>query len=219
MKIGLRTGEIATLRIENIDFESRSFQVLDSKKKILFPLPLDMVTLQLIQDLIRERLEGYVFTRTQSWKYVKKDLPLSVALIWYIIHEIGLNAGVRGFKPRMLRQYFAAHWVRDENKSVSTLQEILRHTSLETTQIYIGRMSFWEDTQAEYDQVKSGPFIEFQREETGTVQAQRAHAKVCTDCAAIQVCKYASSMPECVSGCRYRSNPQRIQSTISEPDR
>lgn len=50
-KIGLRTHEIATLKIENIDFQSRSFRVLDSKKKRLYPLLLDILTLELIQEL------------------------------------------------------------------------------------------------------------------------------------------------------------------------
>jgi len=33
MKIGLRTTEITTLNIEDIDFNTRSFRVLDSKKR------------------------------------------------------------------------------------------------------------------------------------------------------------------------------------------
>lgn len=187
--------------------------MLDSKKKVLFPLPLDVLTLQFIKDLCLFRTQGYVFRQTRSWKYVAGEKPLTDATIWHTIHKIAGEAGVPNFNPRMLRHYFAAQWVRDQNKSVSGLQDILRHESLESTQIYIGRLSFWEDTQREYDQIKSGPFVEFQGEETATVQIQRAHAKICNDCVAIQVCKYASSMPECASACSYRlSNPTaRIQ--------
>jgi site-specific recombinase XerC len=215
MKIGLRTGEIASLRVENIDFETRSFQVLDSKKRILFPLPLDILTLQLIKDLSRHRTHGYVFRQKTSWKYTKAEKPLTDQTIWHTIHKIGREAGVPNFNPRMLRHYFAANWARDLKKSVPGLQDILRHESLESTQVYIGRLSFWEDMQQEYDQIKSGPFIEFQGEEAATVQVQRPRAKVCNDCAALDVCKFVASMPECTTGCSYRVSSQVIR--LAEP--
>jgi site-specific recombinase XerC len=213
MTIGLRTGEIATLQIENINFETRSFQVLDSKKKVLFPLPLDMLTLQLIKDLCGFRTHGYVFRQTQSWKYVKGDKPLTVQNIWYVIHKIAREAGVSNFNPRMLRHYFAAHWIYDLHKSVPSLQYILRHESLESTQVYIGRLSFWEDVQREYDSIKKGPFVE--SEETAPVQVQRVHAKMCSDCGAAQVCKHAVNMPECATACSHRISNQMVR--LPEP--
>jgi len=188
MKVGLRTGEIASFRIENIDFDTRSFQVLDSKQKIFYPLPLDVVTLQLVQDLIRERLEGYVFTRARSWKRVKKGLPLTVQEVWHVIRKVGADAGIQGFKPRMLREYFAANWAHTERKSLPTLQQILRHKSLETTQIYINKLVFFEDVQAEFDGVRNGPLMA---------------ESVCRGCSVVNVCKYAP-LPDCVEGCRFK---------------
>jgi len=226
MKVGLRTGEIATLQIENINFETRTFQVLDSKKKVLFPLPLDVLTLQLIKDLCGFRTHGYVFRQSRSWKYSKGDKPLTDATIWTVIHNIAREAGVSNFNPRMLRHYFAAHWVRDQNKSVPGLQDILRHESLDSTQVYIGRLSFWEDTQKEYDSIKKGPFTESKAEEvsqndTPTTVRVTARAKVCSDCGAVQVCKFAASMPECAMACCHKASNlmQRIQSRMSESAR
>jgi hypothetical protein len=216
MRIGLRTGEIATLRIEDIDFEKRFIKVLDSKKKVYFPLPLDPVTLQLIQDLCGFRKHGYVFTRARSWKHVKGDKPLTIQDIWHTIHKIGYDAGVPNFKPRDLRRYFAAHWIRDQDKSLAGLQELLRHQDAETTMIYVNKLSFWEDTQKEYDQIKKGPIAESQVEETTTVQS-RPRAKVCQECGSAQVCKFAAQMPDCALACSYRVNPMaRIQSKVSE---
>jgi hypothetical protein len=216
MQIGLRTGEIATLCIENIDFETRTFQVLDSKKKILYPLPLDVLTLQLIRDLCGFRTHGYVFRQSRSWKYTHGDKPLTDATIWTVIHNIAKAAGVPDFNPRMLRHYFAAHWIYDLHRSVPALQVILRHESLESTQIYVGRLSFWEDVQREYDGIRNGPLAETQVEETAPVQAQGTHAKVCSECGALQVCKFAATMPNCAMACTYRVNPiHSIQSTVS----
>jgi len=200
MKIGLRTGEIATLCIENINFEKRSFLVLDSKKKTLFPLPLDPLTLELIKELCQFRTHGYVFRQSRSWKYCKGDRPLTLATIWTVIHKTAYEAGISNFNPRMLRHYFAAHWIRDQNRSVSGLQDILRHESLESTQVYIGRLSFWEDTQKEYDGIKKGPIVE-----TETLpQRGDGLARVCSECTALPVCKFAVSMPSCAMACTYR---------------
>lgn len=211
MKIGLRTGEIATLRIEDIDFEARSIKVLDSKKKVYFPLPLDPVTLELIKELCAFRTRGYVFTHARSWKHVKGDKPLTIENVWYIIHKIGYEAGVPNFKPRDLRRYFAAHWVRDQNKSVAGLQDLLRHQDAETTMIYVNKLSFWEDTQKEYDNVRKGPIVESQIEETAMVQGPRAHAKVCSDCGSLSVCRFAATMPNCAMACSHRVSNQMIR--------
>lgn len=219
MNTGLRTGEVTTLRIEHVDFETRSFLVLDSKKKSLFPLPLDPLTLELIKELCQGRSHGYIFRQSRSWKYCKGDKPLTLATVWHTINKTAREAGVPNFNPRMLRNYFAAHWVRDQNKSVSGLQDILRHESLESTQIYIGRLSFWEDTQKEYDQIKKGPIVESQFEETTPVQS-RPRAKVCSECGALEVCKFAPTMPNCAMACSHRvSNPMaRAQSCFPESD-
>jgi integrase len=215
MRIGLRTGEIATLRIEDIDFEKRFIKVLDSKKKVYFPLPLDPVTLQLIQDLCGFRKHGYVFTRARSWKHVKGDKPLTIEDLWHIVHKVGYDAGVPNFKPRDLRRYFAAHWVRDQDKSLAGLQDLLRHQDPETTMIYVNKLSFWEDTQKEFDSVRKGPIVESQVEETNPTRTQGAHAKVCSDCAALQVCKFAAQMPACAMSCCHKAPSHMIR--LSEP--
>jgi len=215
MQIGLRTGEIATLCIENIDFEARTFQVLDSKKKVLYPLPLDVLTLQLIKDLCAFRTHGYVFRQSRSWKYTHGDKPLTDATIWTVIHNIAKAVGIQGFNPRMLRHYFAAHWIYDLHNSVPSLQVILRHESAENTMIYVGRLSFWEDVQREYDGIRNGPIVESQVEETNPTRAQGAHAKVCSDCAALQVCKFAAQMPACAMSCCHKAPSHMIR--LSEP--
>jgi hypothetical protein len=146
------------------------------------------VTLQLIQDLIRARLEGYVFARARSWRHVKKGYPLSIQEIWHIIQKVGRDAGIDGFNPRMLRQYFAANWAHTEHKSLPTLQQILRHKSLETTSIYVGKLVFFEDVQAEYDGIQNGPL---------------APDSICHGCSIVNVCKFAP-LPGCASSCRYK---------------
>jgi hypothetical protein len=59
---------------------------------------------------------------------------------------------------------------------------------LETTQVYINKLVFFEDVQAEFDGIRSGPFV-------GDC--------VCKDCTVVNVCKYAP-LPDCVEVCRFK---------------
>ncbi|MGB8781041.1 MAG: site-specific integrase [Candidatus Bathyarchaeia archaeon] len=194
MKIGLRTGEICTLRIENIDFESRTFQVLDSKRKKLYPLPLDPVTLELIRALAGKRSEGYVFRQQRSWKYIRSENPLRTATVWIRARTIAKDAGVDDFNPRILRHFFAAEW-HQSGKSLEVLRRILRHKSLAYTQFYLARLVYFEDVQSAYDEVMNGPLAE------GKL---KACSGPCSDCSIVNVCKYAGTVPEYALGCRFK---------------
>jgi integrase len=165
MKIGLRTGEICTLRIENIDFERRIFQVLDSKRKQFYPLPLDPVTLDLIQRLVGNRLKGYVFRQWKTWFQKRADRPLDTNSVWIRVRLIAAAAGVDNFSPRILRHYSASEWHRS-GRSLEVLRRILRHKSLAYTQFYLARLVCLEDIQREYDQVMNGPLAEFSQDLT-----------------------------------------------------
>lgn len=208
MKIGLRTGEISTLHMEDIDFTARTFYVLDSKRKEKYPLPLDMLTLQLIQDL---NVDGYVFCRLTSWRYKKKDVAMTVSQLWYRTRQIGLAAGVKKFNPRLLRAYFAAHWLYVEHKSMATLQEILRHKDPATTMVYAARLRFFEDIQREFESTQNSPLVpESSREvriddmshKADSSTSEGAGETVCNDCANVEFCKFAP-LPACAEGCRF----------------
>jgi len=209
MKIGLRNSEIRTLRIENIDFENHSFEVLDSKKYELFPLPLDMLSLELIQQLIGERQEGYVFTHQGSWTQVKAEEPLSRVEIWQITHDIAEQAGVAKLNPRILRHYFAAHWIFDLKGNIVVLQRILRHKNLTVTTIYVSKLSFFEDIQKAYEGIQNSPlvpetaqlneFSQFGVSKAGWVAGET----ICDGCGYVGFCKFAP-LPQCASECRFK---------------
>ena len=217
MEIGLRNSEIRTLRIENIDFESRSFDVLDSKKLELFPLPLDMLSLQLIKDLIEDRSEGYVFVHMGSWTSAKHDVPLSHVEVWKITRDIAEEAGVQGYNPRMGRHYFAAHWIFDLKGNIVVLQRILRHKNLAITTIYVSKLSFFEDIQKAYEGIQNSPLVPKQPdikqssislaggEDTNlrTLNRLVAGETICNGCFNVEFCKFAP-LPSCVLECRFK---------------
>jgi len=168
MKTGLRTTELCTLKIEHLDFDTYHFKVLDSKKHRFcpYPLALDVKTVELIRELIGNRVEGFVFRQSQSWKKVRADAPLTKQTVWTIIHNIGVALGIEGLTPRSFRQWFAAEWyyhADEEKRDLPELQRYLRHERPGTTLDYVNAMVFQEDVDAAYrrrmDEV-AGRFVE-----------------------------------------------------------
>jgi integrase len=214
MKIGLRTGEICSLRIENINFENKTFYVLDSKRKHLYPLPLDVLTLQLIRDLIGSRTEGYVFTRdvySRSWSHKKAENPLHITTVLVTLKKIGMQVGVRGFTPRLLRHYFAAEWHK-AGKSLELLRRILRHKSLAYTQFYLAKLVYFEDMQTEYESLQMGPLPPSWMEKTESLAP-----KICSKCEKLPICKFADQMPPWATGCEYFTENLKLQQKIAAP--
>jgi integrase len=225
-KNGLRNSEIRTLEIEWINFEERSFQVLDSKKHVLSPsLPTDVLTLQFIKDLIGERQRGLLFIHEGSWTRVKADQPLSRVEIWQIVHNIAEEAGVKGFNPRNLRQAFAYEWykkMREDKRSVKTmkgLQQYLRHAHSKTTDIYIDKMFSFPDLQREFDDdegIQKSPFQEFEQESANVAGSNPTRVQipvsledcVCKGCSNLALCRSwtqkNSPLPSCVSSCKFK---------------
>jgi len=203
MKIGLRTGEICSLKIENINFQDKTFHVLDSKRKRLYPLPLDALTLQLIQDLIGPRQEGYVFTRevySRSWSHKKAEKPLHVTTVLVTVKRIALKVGVEGFTPRLLRHYFAAEWHK-QGGSLELLRRILRHKSLAYTQFYLSRLVYFEDLKGEYEKLQNGPLTSPQQPQF--YKTESLTPKICSSCANLPICKLVDRMPSWATGCQY----------------
>jgi len=197
MKIGLRTREIATLTVEDIDFQSRMFQVLDSKKHRFYPLPLDVLTLQLIKDLT-SGLQGLVFRHKTYKKHEGK--PLNNVSIWKTVRVIGEHAGVKGFHPRVLRHYFAADWHIVQHKSIETLRRILRHRNLSVTHRYLSRLVFFEDIQREYNGIQN-PYLS----QVSSTQHTTFYEEFCSRCDHELTCKFKEKMCSCqaASGCRF----------------
>jgi len=211
MKIGLRTGEICSLRVENINFQDKTFYVLDSKRKRVYPLPLDALTLQLIQDLVGDRSTGYVFTRTvysRSWSHVKAENPLHVTTVLVTVKRIAEKAGVQSFTPRLLRHFFAAEWHR-QGGSLELLRRILRHKSLAYTQFYLSRLVYFEDLKGEYERLQAGPLAAPQ-----LVKTESLTPKICSTCANLPICKLADQMPSWATGCQHYKKEAKMENAL-----
>jgi integrase len=227
-KDGLRNSEIRTLEIERIDFQQRSFQVLDSKKHIYLPLPTDVLTLQFIKDLIDPRVKGYVFIHEGSWTQVKANQPLSRVELWQIVHDIALEVGIHGFNPRIFRQALAYEWYKEmrdnpnSKKTMKDLQQFLRHVNPKTTDIYMNKFYSFPDLQRAFDDdegIQNSPLVP----ETAQASYKKmishgddslklkspwvAGETICNGCGYVGFCKFAP-LPQCASECRFKQTKE-----------
>jgi len=148
-----------------------------------------------------------VFTHQGSWTNVKQNEPLSRVEIWQIIHDIALEAGVKGFNPRILRHYFAAHWIFDLKGNIVVLQRILRHKNLTVTTIYVSKLSFFEDIQKAYEGIQNQPF--YLDPNRGELNPRTPMDSICNDCP-LYPCSFSRNapLPSCASECRFKQTKE-----------
>jgi len=126
--------------------------------------------------------------------------------VWSLTHQIGLKARVKNFNPRLLRAYFAANWIV-QKKSVEGLRRILRHKSLAITHAYVQRLVFFEDVQAEFNELQNGPIQDRVKGELGEFYKQW-----CSTCLSEAICKIIDQM--CASlgatGCKFHMPVKKL---------
>lgn len=135
LSTGMRTGEICTLDVEDVDFENYRLRVLDSKKHRYFDVPVDGQTLKVLRRYLGNRKTGILFP-SQKGKGKKR---LTIEGVRWVVVRAAERAGLPGIghvTPRTLRHTFANMW-DDMHGSIRGLQSILRHKNLSSTQQYL----------------------------------------------------------------------------------
>lgn len=132
--VGLRVSEARNLRYEDIIYETSSAIILGKGQKertVYFP--------SYITEAIRARKhkEGYIFA---NWE----DRAFRYA-IYQSFARIGVQAS-----PHMLRHSFASMSI-DKGMRLDILRELMGHTSITTTQIYLHASS--KAIQSEYNKI------------------------------------------------------------------
>jgi integrase len=166
---GLRTREMATLKWSHINFEDGVIWVLDSKKHVFLPLPLDWRLANLLlkyKAKVKPSEDDYVLQATKN--AATENQPISNQSIEYIFRRYAKKARVwnySSYNPRLFRAYFAAKWIQAK-RSFKILQLILRHNNPAITWGYVNRIVFWKDVVKEFDQMQTENFIELEKLQT-----------------------------------------------------
>ena len=188
--MGLRSGEVASLRIEHIDLDSGNVMVRDSKQYKLFPIPLTYEVAKHIQNLLNEdkRDEGWLILQHErvAWRRGKAITTIGLCYNW---HKWARKADIPNWKqytPTLGRHYFAAWWAHVKKGSLEVLRRIMRHKSLAYTQWYIQSLIFYEDVRAEMQRLQAIP------------QVSEVHPDVRRNpCIHYEVCKFATERCYC----------------------
>ncbi|HEX4046232.1 MAG TPA: site-specific tyrosine recombinase [Elusimicrobiota bacterium] len=131
---GLRVSELLALKPESVNLQEGWVRVLGKgAKERLVPVHARAVA----------ALKGYLVVRERRFKSPAPELflgrsgrPLSRVQFWRVLRALGARAGL-GAKvhPHLLRHTFATHML-EGGADLRSVQEMLGHADLSTTQIY-----------------------------------------------------------------------------------
>lgn len=123
---GLRVSEVARVKGEDIDLASRRIQVLGKGTKHAW-VPLHPILYEVAKTM---PLRGYWFPGNCR----RPGQHIRSKSVSDIIGQAMRRAGVRG-TPHSLRHWYATTLL-DDGADLRTVQELMRHSSVQTTQVY-----------------------------------------------------------------------------------
>jgi len=123
---GMRRGELIRLTVRRINFHNNSILIVQGKGRKDRVIP--------ISKTLRQPLREYITANRLTAK--DRLFKLSSHHIYYIITDYANLAGLHDFHPHSLRHYFATRLL-ELGASLKAIQELLGHSSIETTAIYL----------------------------------------------------------------------------------
>ncbi len=136
---GLRVSEAVNLQIGDIDFHDNFVRIMGKGKKERIVPFYDSLS-EFLQNYISETRASIMLQNNQDHKYMFVNLKgnkLTSRGIQYILNEQVKKSGLMGsVHPHTLRHSFATHLL-DGGCDLRMVQELLGHSSLSTTQIYV----------------------------------------------------------------------------------
>ena len=134
---GLRVTELLNLKAGDIKLDAGYLTCVGKgdKERIV---PLGESAADWVRRYIREARPALLKGRKSNWLFVnaKGGAQLSRVGFWKVLKEYGIKAGVsRDLSPHVLRHSFATHLL-DRGADLRSIQMMLGHADLSTTQIY-----------------------------------------------------------------------------------
>lgn len=138
-ELGMRSGDICRLKIDDIHWERNTIEFIQYKTKVFIQLPL--------LENIKYALIDYLKSVRPSCKYTNIFIgikngyaPLSNSCIHYFISQYFVKANIdiseRKHGPHAMRHSLASNLLSN-NTPMHVIKEVLGHTNLNTTQIYL----------------------------------------------------------------------------------
>ncbi len=133
---GLRVSEVVELPFEQVNLSAGLVQVMGkgSKERII---PLGEVAIEWIERYLKESRPILVKGRWISTLFISRiGRPMTRQTLWHRVKNLAFDAGIQGkLSPHTLRHAFATHLI-NHGADLRTVQLLLGHSDLSTTQIY-----------------------------------------------------------------------------------
>ena len=132
---GARVYEISNIRAENINLNSGLIRIMGKGGKERYIQISNTAVLDILRKYYAEnepeiKKSGYFFINNRGNRYTEQSIRL-------MLKKYTLKAGIqRKITPHMFRHSFATYLI-EEGVDVSCVQQLLGHSSIKTTQIYI----------------------------------------------------------------------------------
>lgn len=133
---GLRVSELISLRLENVNIEDGWVLAFGkgSKQRVV---PIHEAACARLKRYLAMREESFTGKEVSSELFLNKNgKKLSRVSVWKDLADLGRKAGIsQKLHPHLFRHTFASHLLQG-GADLRSLQEMLGHANLTTTQIY-----------------------------------------------------------------------------------
>lgn len=137
LSCGLRLSELIGINLKNINLEKRTLRVIGkgNKERIVY---LNNLCVDAINSYLEVRPEVKVHEDMDALFISTKGRRISNRMVEILAKKYFSDAGIDPelYSPHKLRHTAATLMYKEGNVDIRTLQELLGHTSLSTTQIY-----------------------------------------------------------------------------------
>ena len=133
---GIRVSELVNIQLEQIKFEEKTIKILGKGNKERYVLYGKKCS-KLLDQYLKMGRPNLQKKKVNSYLFLNKDgNPLTTGGVRYIFDKILKEGGIRlKVSPHTLRHTFATHLLNN-GADLKSVQELLGHENLKTTQIY-----------------------------------------------------------------------------------
>jgi integrase/recombinase XerD len=133
---GVRVSELTGLRLENINVQDKWLLACGKGRKQRF-IPIHKQACDSLSEYLTRREMQFANKQTDSEVFLNRDgKKLSRVMVWKDIDALGKAAGItKRIHPHLFRHSFASHLLKG-GADLRSIQKMLGHESLDTTQIY-----------------------------------------------------------------------------------
>lgn len=133
---GMRKTEVEKLRVGDIQLKERRVVIRDTKTKIDRVVPINFTCAEVLAMYLKV-FKKKINVTSDTILFQKDGEPLPYGLLIHRLKILGERANLKyGLQSRMFRHWVATRLVKKGMK-VRCVQELLGHTSLDTTMVYV----------------------------------------------------------------------------------